>query len=711
MLRKILSMVLSVVLVLTFVVPAYAAEEEELPLEVTLQVHSNRIDHFEMDGLYLDNVLYIHPYTVCELTGAFIHEDTGDSITFSLHNQGRLITVTPENGGRLQENITMGRSRSYSSNIPAVYYDGSIYTSATHLLRYMGAVVGFGEDENSDNHMTVHMPYTTMDLVSDFAEADGYRFSWAEAEGTFLQPEDVIALAALDTALLSYDSNFISYAWFGHADKVATDIYVDILKEILRTEGAELTETGYSEVDFYGDASNVTGFSATWIKEVLGWAEAPELLSKVNSSMSGLLDSAGLLLNVGGDYLKTLDTAIQFANMSTHQQELLDMTLNTLPEGNRFYQQKPELFKASAKVSQMFSSEYNANKAAAWNSVYSLLINAGTSVVNNFNPFSLAWDTMTSVVKVDPLISDLINDEKYITFAAGCCDIQTIAWDLLSYDTNELWAMTYYIGGNQDQSVNLQEYQRMDMILALKAALTARCLLMQTGWLTEAAQNSMEYQALWTAQLLQKAQNAKPVRFDGIENRDEDLTWIENLAKYKIAYAKLLREELQNKSIYDDLAFQLVYINDDKTPELAFFDGWFHAAGVYLYTYYEGEVVEMGCFGEYGVMTYAPKQNLIVSFHGGQGLFATGYYRWIDNDLETVCRIETWTIWGDDADDYTTTYYVDDQEVTAETYLSAKEKAEEGYTFENISIGKSKELTEENIQDMIKNTDDFIALG
>lgn len=708
MFRKILAILLVLSLCAGFSVPVLAAEEDELPLEVQLNVHSDRKRNFKMDGLYLDNVLYIHPHTVCELTGAFIHEDQGDSITFSLHSQGRLITVTPNEGGRLNETCTMFNTYSYNYSIPCIFYDGDIYTSATHLLRYMGAVVGFGKDHTADTHMTVQMNYTTMDLVADFAETDGYWFDWDEAQCTFLQAEDVIGLAALDTILLGYDSNILAYAAPGHADKVGEDYYTDLLKEILRAEGAELTQSGYSEVDMFGDASNVTGFSANWIKEVLGWIDDPKLLSNVNGAMSGALDGAGLLLNVGGDYLKTLDTAAQFANMTYHQQILLDQTLNLLSQENAYRKQLPQLFAASEKVSSMISGEYNANEAAAWNSIYSLMVNASTSVMNSVNPFSLAWDSFAAIAKMDPLISDLLEDEKCITFAADCQNLQIIARDLLSQDLNMLYSMNFHMG-REEWTREYQQFMKLDMILALKSALTARRLLLSTGWLTPQAQNNMQYETQETAKLLQKAQNAKPVVHTAVKGHDEDLTWIENLGKYRVAYASYLRANKSN--FYDDARFQLLDINGDLTPELMVSDGWFHMANVQLFTYFGGKVVKLGYFGSYGEMHYIPEENVIVSIYMHQGICSEGFYEIKEDEVVKISFVQSVERYIEETDSWTTDYYINDEETTKAAHEAEVNRIMAGRKLKSGSYGKSVDITEENIQKMLKNVKDFINLG
>ena len=49
---------------------------------------------------------------------------------------------------------------------------------------------------------------------------------------------------------------------------------------------------------------------------------------------------------------------------------------------------------------------------------------------------------------------------------------------------------------------------KQDMILSLKASLTARRLLLDTGWLSDGAQNAMQGKAEQTARLLGKSQSA-----------------------------------------------------------------------------------------------------------------------------------------------------------------------------------------------------------
>ena len=332
--RRLVSLLMCAALVLCLLTPV-AAEEEPL-LEVELTVYSNLNGYEDIDCLYRDNVLYIDPITVCKLTGALIHEDAGDSVTFTLHEGLRYIQVTSE--GRMHEELTMGRAYSVSADIPVVEYAGDIWASATQLLRYMGAVVGFGEDETSSTHMMVSMPYTIYDLIAEFMDADGYRFSWAEAEGKLVDPEDMKYLAAIDTIILGYDSNLFAYISPSHGDKVLKDVYSDILYEILRTEGAELNASGYNEVDLFEDASDTWSFSAAWIGEVLNWIGDEKFAGKLNSSMSGALNASGVLLSAGGDYLKSLNAAMQFANMSSTQKELLDGTLNLVSSGTPWSQ-------------------------------------------------------------------------------------------------------------------------------------------------------------------------------------------------------------------------------------------------------------------------------------------------------------------------------------------------------------------------------------
>ena len=86
------------------------------------------------------------------------------------------------------------------------------------------------------------------------------------------------------------------------------------------------------------------------------------------------------------------------------------------------------------------------------------------------------------------------------------------------------------------------------------------------------------------------------------------------LVPYREAYAELLR---QKESEYQyEHRFQLIYIDEDNVPELAYFQGASHMQGVELYTFYQNKVVSLGRKGAYGMIPYAEKKNRIFGYTG-----------------------------------------------------------------------------------------------
>lgn len=524
--KKWLCLLLCLILMLSVTVPAARAEEEEPLLEVTLEVQGNLTDRITVDGLYRDNVLYLDPVTVCQLTGARISQQDYREITFSLHSGLRKITVSAE-ACEAEEIVNKAK---FICDMPAVSYGGKVYTSASDLLRYMGATVVYGEDELSPVHLMVTMPYTVLELSGDYIDAGGFHFRWSEAGGKIVDPEHLQYLAALDTVLLGYDSNFLTYALPGHADSIEKTIHADTLLELLRTEGTELVRYEDPQVTLFGNCADDAQLSAGWIQAALGFIENDSFSKSLNTALDNSLTGAGVFLSAGGDFLNSLETAKQFANMEETQKTLLDNTLNRVCSTDPLYREVPLLFEAAKESGDLIGDQYAAGEKAAWDGINSLVINAGNTVVTGVSPVFTAWDMLCGIVKLDPLAGSILSAEANITFTSECDMVRQVAYRLLCADSDKMNRNNYY-GGKTDTT--LQEQLKADMILSLKASLTARLLLLDTGWLDEPSENTMRMKAKQTAQLLNKAQNARatPVAVR-VRVENEDIRWIANLAGF-----------------------------------------------------------------------------------------------------------------------------------------------------------------------------------
>lgn len=123
--------------------------------------------------------------------------------------------------------------------------------------------------------------------------------------------------------------------------------------------------------------------------------------------------------------------------------------------------------------------------------------------------------------------------------------------------------------------------------------------------------------------------------------------------------------------------FTLFYLDGDEIPELAVVYGLAHAHGIYIYTFVDGEVVQVGdsAYGQYGGVGYMEKEGIIFSGHDSRG-----------DVYDIVCRIEgtkeillhtgsmCWVEGEDEADEGGLVYEVDGKETTREGYQAAHEK-------------------------------------
>lgn len=78
------------------------------------------------------------------------------------------------------------------------------------------------------------------------------------------------------------------------------------------------------------------------------------------------------------------------------------------------------------------------------------------------------------------------------------------------------------------------------------------------------------------------------------------------------AYADILSEKNAGR-------FKLIYIDGDEIAELAYFEGnGAHADQVELFTYYDGEVVNLGKVGAYGTIAFSEYNNRVFGYTGLQ---------------------------------------------------------------------------------------------
>ena len=522
--RRLVCLLLCAVMVVGLFPVANAAKKDEL-LEVTVTTHSNIAEpsNFDIDGLYADNVFYINAGHISVLTGANVITDDQEKIAFSLHQDSRYIEIYPNQ--TLEEHNYI----SYDHEIPVVTYGGRLWVSAPDILRYVGADVTFGADETADVHMVVSMPYTVQDLYLEYQEAKGYLFDWSEADGWFLDPGDQIGISALSTVLCEYDATVVGFVLPAYQDYLNQNLAQDAILTIMRNDTTELLDPYYEGYQMFGDISGDMDLTVDSLEELCGVLTDDVCADYFQKSTQSMLKAAGTSLSIAGtvvevtgDYLSAVETAQQFHDMAQANKDLFANTLLRAADNKQLYEQNPNFFEAARTADSLISGTYKAEEYAQKQAVYSLLTEAVNTGFTSLHPAIAAADFAFGIMQNLPVVEDLLAEDVRIAYAEQCRYAALVAGSLLSQDSMR--------SRNTDNPL-YQQRMRYDMILSLKASITARTLLYDTTfWLTEEAKTAMKAEAKAAAKLLALAYQAQTVAIGKMDWRNEDLTWIAKLA-------------------------------------------------------------------------------------------------------------------------------------------------------------------------------------
>ena len=123
-------------------------------------------------------------------------------------------------------------------------------------------------------------------------------------------------------------------------------------------------------------------------------------------------------------------------------------------------------------------------------------------------------------------------------------------------------------------------------------------------------------------------------------------------------------------TLWDTLRFGLALIDNDDIPELIVTEGDYHGSGVKVIFYNNGDLKEVGEFGEYGGFAYVKKENHIMSFYMGMGIRTLQRYH-VDTDCTLVKDIDLYI------DDDNGEAKINDEKVNFDTFEAAYNAASE----------------------------------
>ena len=185
------------------------------------------------------------------------------------------------------------------------------------------------------------------------------------------------------------------------------------------------------------------------------------------------------------------------------------------------------------------------------------------------------------------------------------------------------------------------------------------------------------------------------------------------------AYKTYLKK--YNRSHDGDPRFLLGYIDSDALPELLIAEGSFHISRVMIYTYYNGKVCKLigktwghdgklfkeTAFGETGAVNYAPKKNLIFSFHLQTGIQSATFYKIKNGSLQRVKAF--YDDLGFQWDSGDTTYKINNKKVSKKTYNKQYNSLKNKYSLVTAYYGDGSFITDSNLNDMVKHPAWFLA--
>lgn len=169
---------------------------------------------------------------------------------------------------------------------------------------------------------------------------------------------------------------------------------------------------------------------------------------------------------------------------------------------------------------------------------------------------------------------------------------------------------------------------------------------------------------------------------------------VRDASDWRQLYAEKLRDYIASNDYSNDIKFDLYDLNDDNIPELIISEGTYHMAKCYIYTVNEEKVIELGNYGQFGLVNFIEEKNLLYVVCN-QGHSFVDFYKVKKDSVDLIFEAytsELGQILGhDDAE-----YIVNGVPSTKEAYESGIELYYDSYKVKG-DIGRQFELDENTI--------------
>lgn len=504
---------------------------------VYVPIHANLTSKTGFSGFYKDNVFYVSLDDLCALSGFCVASQGGNEVTLETPSGLRRIDVEV-GSGNIEERLF---SDSCHITCPSALIDGEAYVSALHFLNYLGATIDVNPDART---LTVLKRYDVLDALGDMKTMDnGHFFWWDELALSEDELEDWLVNAGV-VALINQDPNFLRMMF--DASGMEQDAIEDVLVTIVSNEGTPYFDgTASKAADELRFALNSASFLADAGSFIEG-AYAESLVTQTDSFSA--FGAASTTFSIGSDVLDALESVNEFDNMTSAQRSLLSETILAHPEdSDTICNGWEKLHRAAAQVDSDMQGAYsNGYTAAALalldnaNAIYDVGAKAGTLL--DGNPVEIAWNTAVGIYQLLPSSAEIIDRKTHLYNAYNASIVQLVADELLDAAWTDIDRANFSYTDIGTEHAALQRV-RSALVLRIKATLTARQELIESGFLDQALADQMSSQ---NAQLVSLLRSAEGSLINGCNmfssEYDDDLSWMESCTNYAAAYVAGLIE-------------------------------------------------------------------------------------------------------------------------------------------------------------------------
>lgn len=399
--------------------PAFATEDQQLTFACQYIAGYN-VAQTIVHGEVHDNCLYVKPDVIAELCGMYAADD-GKNITFKISGEDEWIHCLYQldvNTGTLTDMYTMLTGQNTTWNIPMYKADdGTVMVSFEHMLKALNAEVSF--DPNSTVPISVYRPYSVIELSRKVASyGHNLFFNWSEIDpNASLEDSKVLyLLSSLNSLILDYNDHFITdvlYSWW--TDNIPTaneEQFQDSIYEIM---------TCFSDVDTEGfDSSVYETFKLQ--NDIFELTDDMMNLMGVEDEAISALGLSSNISEYGTTMIDQLNTYIQYKNISNTQSEMIDTTFLSSRNNSIFLEESniQIIRNAAQQLQNRISDNGIVEVSVICDAVVKLSAQAAEAGISKVTPVLMMVDMASTMVKILPLTSHLVDINEAINRATHC---------------------------------------------------------------------------------------------------------------------------------------------------------------------------------------------------------------------------------------------------------------------------------------------------